>query len=178
MIFEKRKEYNRLRCKWRELVKEYDGIKEMGEIAWMEFYNSAMEYIERNNLKSPFEPKEKKKEAANIGIFQEDETKKLFRRAAVQTHPDKHGGAYEDVFKDIAKAKHEGHLNKMLDGARKVNVKPKEISIDQIEALEKEVDELEKKIDEITYSVHWVWYHANNAQKENILETVLNHQDV
>ena len=131
---------------------------------------------EVDNLKSPFEPKEKKKEAANIEIFQEDETKKLFRRAAVQTHPDKHGGAYEDVFKDIAKAKHEGHLNKMLDGARKVNVKPKEISIDQIEDLEKEVYELEKKIDEITYSVHWVWYHANNAQKENILETVLNHQ--
>ena len=105
----------------------------------------------------------------NKEIFQEDETKTLYRKVAVQTHPDKNGGDYIDVFKDIAEAKHEGNLNKLLDGARRVDVKPEEISLGQIETLERELNELRKKIDEIMYSVHWIWYHANNVQRLRII---------
>ena len=174
MIFEKRKEYSKLRYKWRELFKEHAELSRIEQLAWVEFYEAAIKYIESNGLENPFVPKEPEEKQKNKEIFEENETKALYRQAAIKTHPDKHGGEYIDVFKDIAEAKHEGHLNKMLDGARKVNVKPEKISMDQIETLEKEVNELEKKIDEIIYSAHWTWYHANNAQKENILEKLLN----
>jgi hypothetical protein len=176
VIFEKRKEYSKLRYKWRELSKEYTDLRGIEKMAWADFYETSMRYIEEHGLKSPFSPKEEEEKSANKKIFQEDETKAVYREAAIKTHPDKHGGEYVDIFKGISRAKSEGSLNRMLEEARKVNVKPEEISIEQICVLEDELNELEKKIDEIRFSVHWTWYHANNSQKQIILEKILNIQ--
>ena len=165
-----------MRYKWRELTKEYTDLKELEETALRVFYEAAMKYIKKNDLEDPFVAKEQSKKNKNTSILQEDEIKILYMQAAIQTHPDKHGGEYVDIFKDIARAKNEGNLNQVLEGARRVDVRPHEISIKQIDVLEEELNELEKKIDEIRSSVHWVWYHANNTRRQKILEYTLNSQ--
>ena len=43
-------------------MKEHDDIREMERVAWAEFYNSAMEYIEKNNLKKSLSTKGRDKE--------------------------------------------------------------------------------------------------------------------
>ena len=176
MIFDRKKIYNKLRCKWRELKKEHTELRQTENVALSEFHRAAMEYIKENGLKDPFGPREEDEKRGNAEIFQEDETKTIYRQAAIRTHPDKHGDEYIDIFKDIADAKDKGNLNKMLEEARKVDVKPEEISIKQLNVLEEEVNELERKTEEIMFSVHWIWYHANTEQRNKILEHVLNTQ--
>ena len=176
MIFEKKREFSKLRYKWRELKKEYLELGQTDKAAWRDFYEASIEYIEAHKLENPFGQQEEKQESGNREIFEEDETKVVYRQAAMKTHPDKSGEEHIEVFKDIADAKKKGNLNKMLDGARKVNIKLEEISIKQIEVLEGEVHELKEKINKIITSVHWVWYHANNVQRQVILKQVLNPQ--
>jgi hypothetical protein len=176
VIFDKKREYSKLRFKWRGLNEEFSELSEIEKSARMEFFESAMEYIEKNNLENPFIAKEESDSSGNKEVFQDDETKSIFRRAAIKSHPDKNGDEFVDVFRGIANAKNKGNLNQFLEEARKVKVKPDEISINQINVLEEEANELERKIDEIRLSVHWTWYHANNAQRQIILELVLNTQ--
>ena len=173
VIFETKKEYNKLRFKWRELNNEYSELKVIGDIASVRFYEAVMAYVKEYGLKDPFGPNEDKEDSGNSEIFEEDETKTVFRQVAMETHPDKNGKEYIEIFKDVAKAKKDGKLNEMLEVARKIDIKPNEISIKQINVLEEEVYELEKEIDKIRNSPHWIWYHANNQQKQNILELLL-----
>ena len=174
MIFEKKREYSKQRFRWRELHEEYLELKLIDDIAWREFYDASIEYIVAKKLDNPFESKKGEKKFGNKQIFEEEETKAIYRQVAIKTHPDKGGEEHVDVFRDIALAKKSGNLNKMLDGARKVNIKLEEISIKQIDVLEEEVNELEEKINKMNTSVHWVWYHANNVQRKIMLEQLLN----
>jgi len=168
-----KREFNKLRYEWRELSKEHEELSKTEKIAWGVFYEAAMEYIDENNLKNPFQPKDKESEKSS-SFFETEEAKGLFREAARKTHPDKTEEDCVDLFKNIATAKKRGDFNEFLENAKKVDVKIENVTVEQIEKLEEEVNELEKKIDGILFSVHWIWYHANNYNKLKILNQVLN----
>ena len=177
MIFEKRKEFNKLRCKWRSLTEEYESLSKVEEEAWGLFYKACMGHVEKHNLENPFEQKSDDKEFKNKDIFNEDETKHVFRQAALKSHPDKSPESCVGLFYEISLAKKDGRLNKLFDGARKLDIKPDDVTINQIDVLKSEVDDLEKKIDEIIFSAHWIWHHANNKQKPKIIKTILEPND-
>ena len=177
MQFETKKEFNRLRCKWRELSKEYEELYATEKIALEEFYSACMNYVKENNLDNPFEKKPEEEIDNNKKIFDEEETKEVFRKAVLKSHPDKNPEACIDLFHEISLAKKDGDLNKLFDGARKLDVKPKDVTVKQVDALNKEVEDLEKKIDEIIFSAHWIWYHSNNKQKPKIIKLILEKND-
>ena len=177
MIFEKRKEFNKLRCKWRSLTEEHQSLKVIEKEAWGLFYDACMEHIKKHNLKDPFEQKPGEDEARSKEAFDEDETKDIYRKAALKSHPDKNPEACIDLFHEISLAKKDKKLNELFDGARKLDIKPDDITISQIDALKREVEDLETKIDEIIFSAHWIWHHANNKQKPKIIKTILEPND-
>ena len=124
-------------------------------------------------MENPFEQKSGEDEAGNKEVFEEDETKDVYRKAALKSHPDRNPEACIDLFHEISLAKKDGKLNELFDGARKLDIKPEDITIKQIDALKAEVEDLEEKIDKIIFSAHWIWHHANNKQKPKIIKTIL-----
>ena len=136
-----------------------------------------MEYVRENDLGDPFERKSTEDKAKNKEVFDEDETKDVFRKAVLKSHPDRNPGECVGLFHEISLAKKDGKLNSLFDGARKLDIKPDDVTISQIDALRREVEDLEKKIDEIIFSVHWIWHHANNNQKPKIIKTILKVND-
>ena len=173
MNLEIKRDFNRLRFQWRELSKEHKELLDVEKFAWAEFYSASMEYIEKNKLDNPFEPKNKKVEK-NDFFSQSEEAKALFREAVVKTHPDKTEDGCTDLFNEIAIAKKKGDLNEFLENAKKVNVKIENVTVEQLRKLEEEIESLQNRIDDILFSAHWIWYHANNKQKTIIIIKVLN----
>jgi len=164
-------EYHKLRYKWRELNKELSSLKEIEETAAKEFHDALMIEVEKFNLNNPFSEKEKKDEKSSE-IFEADETKKIYREVAIRSHPDKNKEG-EDVFKSLVSSKKNNSLNGLLDSAKEVKLKIKNISIEQIEKIEEEIYDLEKSISKIINSIHWMWYHEDNRSRNLIINNII-----
>ena len=164
-------EYNKLRYKWRELSKELLELKPIEQMAMAKFHETLMSRVREFGLKDPF-LENQKKDTEDKKIFEEEETKKIYRQVAVRSHPDKNKND-DDIFKDLVDSKKNNSLNKLLDNAKKVRLKIDNISIEQIEKIEEEINELEKSISEIINSTHWRWYHEDNRSRDLIINNLI-----
>ena len=114
---------------------------------------------EENNLE-PNKPKVKNKDL-----------KKLYRKIAEKTHPDKIGdNKYSDDFSQAASAYSEGNLAKMLELAGNLNIEILELSKESVELLEKNVNSLSKEVDKIKTTYAWKWH---NRESDNVKENVV-----
>jgi len=171
MDIEIRNLYNRLRFQWRTINEEFKEISSINNLAFSEFYNNVIESCKKNNLKNPFQEKEEEVKEQS-GIYDLEETKKIFREIAIKTHPDKNK-SNDDLFKNLVESKKEQNINKLFDNAKKTKVKVAEISYEHIEKMEEEIKDLKDKIKEIRTSIHWNWYHEKEKNKNKIILNII-----
>jgi hypothetical protein len=167
----KRKKYYSLRREWKESKEEYNSINELYENIKNQFIINIIKFCEDNNLANPFQ--ESSAETQDVrGDVSSSSFKSLYRKIAVQTHPDKNRNKQDarDIYESATTAKKSGNLQELLDAGKKVNIKLKvdEISLKELKLLESNINELKEKINKIKNSYPWVWFHSNPSKRNMI----------
>lgn len=167
----KRKKYYSLRREWKESKEEYNNINVLYESIKNEFIINVIKFCQDHNLANPFS--ESSTETQNVrGDVSTSSFKSLFRKIAVQTHPDKNKNKdnARDIYEKATIAKKEGNLQELLDVGKKVNIKltVDEISLKELKLLESNINELKEKINKIKNSYPWVWFHSNPSKRNMI----------
>ena len=167
----KRKKYYSLRREWKESKEEYNSINELYENIKNQFIINIIKFCEDNNLPDPFE--ESSSETQNVrGDVSISSFKSLYRKIAVQTHPDKNENKQNarDIYEKATIAKKEGNLQALLDAGKQadISIDLNNISREELNILKENINELQDKINKIKNSYPWVWFHANPS-KRNII---------
>ena len=110
------------------------------------------------------------------------EIKKLYKKIALITHPDKHPDYLSeekkkemiDIYNRSTMAAKSNNLFILLDAASELYLDIPELSKEDMMALEEKCAEFEKRIKEIKNTYPWVWAsQGDENQKENILNHFL-----
>jgi len=141
-------------------------------VAIVEFKKQLGVELKKYKLEDPYQPSDKEDEIGVVNIFELEETKKLYRDAAVKSHPDKDSSNIS-IFQDIVDSKKNNNFNKFLDSAKKLKIEVKEITYEQIDKIEKELEKIEKEIDEMQKSIEWVWYFESKKNRQQIIDNLI-----
>ena len=167
----KKTQYNKLRREWKENKKEYKDINTLYEGIEKQFVINVIKFCQDNKLASPFA--ESSSETQNVrGDVNSSSFKSLYRKIAVQTHPDKNRNKENarEIYESATVAKKEGNLQELLDAGKKIDIKLdiKDITLEELELLESNITQLSDKVNKIKNSYPWVWFHSNPS-KRNII---------
>jgi len=118
---QKKKEFNRVRRQWKNAFDEFIYVKNVFDKAVGELNIIIINIVEKYNLDSPFseddsleEPKKK---------LDEENSKVLFRKVAMMSHPDQSNTDDTDLFRKLTEAKKQGNINKIYDLAGELEIK-------------------------------------------------------
>jgi len=163
--------YYLLRRQWKENKEEYNNINEQYKLIEKQFVFNIIKFCQDNNLNSPFT--KSSSETQNIrGDVSSSSFKSLYRKIAVQTHPDKNkeNDNARDIYEKATTAKREGNLQELLDAGREIHIAPdiNNITLEELNLLESNINELKNKINKLKNSYPWVWFHANPSKRNMI----------
>jgi len=114
-----------------------------------------------------------KRESANKNASKEAKT--LFKKIAVETHPDKLTHASEEekelknrYFLKAQKAIDNNDLASLLEVANKLNIDSGLVEEEEIRIIETKIEFIRKKIHDMKQTAAWIWFHSKGEQKDNI----------
>jgi len=172
-----KKEFYKLRYKWKELNKEYNELKEFADRIGVTFIDYIYNFTKEHNLPNPFEANmdnKKSNRGYEVDITSSSESKSLFRKIVLKTHPDKNKKQPSNLYLEATKAKKENNLQKLLDVGKKLNLSLTEISRDQLDILESNILQLSEEIQNIKNSYAWVWFHGSQNRRHEVVYAFLN----
>ena len=166
-----KKKYYKLRREWKEKKQEYESINKLYENIEKQFVFNIIKFCQDNNLANPFN--ESSSETQNVrGDVSSSSFKSLYRKIAVQTHPDKNRNKENarEIYESATVAKKEGNLQELLDAGKKIDIKLdiKDITLEELELLESNITQLSDKVNKIKNSYPWVWFHSNPSKRNMI----------
>ena len=113
------------------------------------------------------------RESANKSASREAKT--LFKKIAIETHPDKLSSSSEEekelknrYFLKAQKAIESNDLASLLEVANKLNIDSGLVEEEEIRIIETKIEFIRKKIHETKQTAAWIWYHSKDKQRENI----------
>jgi len=117
---------------------------------------------------------QEEKEKARIDKIEEMKSrpgklKRLYKKIAVKTHPDR--GGSEDEFQEVNNAFTKLDLATLLNYAGKYEV-DYEVEDDDIQILEKNLNELEKSINQTKSTLAWKWGTGNKQARLEVVQTI------
>ena len=119
------------------------------------------------------EPKEKVHEGANKKISKE--SRSLFKKIAVKTHPDKMLNLDEEekeeretLYLIAQRAVADDDLATLIEVAAELGVDSGIAQETQVKIIQQKIDFIREKIHNIKQTASWVWYHADKNQKDQI----------
>ena len=144
------------------------------------FFMTSPETEEETQKEHPLplpEVEEKKEEAIPP---KNKDLKRLYRKIAEKTHPDKVGtNQYAELFSEAAAAYASNDIAKMLDIAGTANIELVELSPESISLLKNNIKNLSEDIDMKKTTTAWAWSMAGSEEeKENIIKFILKHRGV
>ena len=166
-----KKQYNKLRHQYKELKQEYNNLKHIQEKLIPSFTNAVNQFVKDNNLPDPFTGlnNEPEKESRDAEVLSSSlESKSLYRQIMIKTHPDKKNNKKE-LYINATAAKKENNLHELIDIGKKLNLKLEEITSEQLAILESNIFQLKQKTQNIKESFVFVWFHANNNKRIEII---------
>ena len=142
--------------------------EETGEIRHESPQMSVEELIEENK-KAQREKEDKKVEKLNELKNRPDRLKRLYKKVAIATHPDK--GGSEDEFQKVSNAFNDLDLATLLNFAGKYDVEY-EVQDDDEDILVKNLKKLESKINERKSTLAWQWGAGNKSDRLDVVKTI------
>ena len=111
-----------------------------------------------------------------IETHKNKDLRKLYRKIASATHPDKTGDEdLSKVFDQAARAYEKDDLAALLDIAGNLNIEIIELSPESLVLLKNNIDLLSKEINTLKENTSWYWANAKDEEEKNkILEFVYN----
>lgn len=189
-----RKKLKLLKVRASSLKSELDLVKDIFHSACSECGNL---YSERNikingdsqskDLNINFQPDLEKQPDQELEIEKQEsdpEVKKLFRKIALQAHPDKLIGTISGKEKEdkirlyqraVSAADHNDLLELMLI-AEELDIEDVDLSIDKLTLLEKYIIDIKKEINHVQSTIMWQWFFCEDeTQKEKLLQKLFEH---
>lgn len=159
----------KLKRRCSEVNSELKEVECIYETAIPLFCNSVSDFCKKHSLKNPLESiKEKEKEnkkEINSNF------KSLYRKIAIQTHPDK-GGQVEDnidKYQQATDAKKERQIDKLVSIAKDLKIDLSELKYQDISLIEKSLKKTENKILQIRQTLIWHWFFSNKKKRTEIV---------
>lgn len=142
--------------------------EETGEVRY-EPPETSFEEMYESNKKA-----QEEKESARVERIKEmksrpDKLKRLYKKIAVKTHPDR--GGSEDEFQEVNDAFTKLDLATLLNYAGKYDVSY-EVEDDDVEILEKNLNELEKHIKQRKSTLAWKWGTGDTKARLEVIDTI------
>lgn len=142
--------------------------EETGEVRYEAPETSLEDMFEENKRA------QEKKEQERVERIEEmksrpDRLKRLYKKIAVKTHPDR--GGTEEEFQDVNDAFTKMDLATLLNYAGKYEVNY-EVEDDDIEILEKNLNELEQSIKQRKSTLAWKWGTGDTNARHEVVKTI------
>jgi len=183
------KDYNNLLLKVKYLYAKIDYQQEVFQQAKLDFEEYAKKFCEENGIE--IEDPEMDNETTDVDIrrddidfniedveTQSDHIKKLFRKIAIMTHPDKLTKLddYErerktELFLKAREAAEAGKWFALVDTANALGIKTPEPDEEQLGLLENESESVDKEIKNIESSYAWIMYNLETDEQRKLLMT-------
>jgi hypothetical protein len=138
--------------------------------------------IDRKFLKSGIEDITSTAECESQSIDSQQWAKKLFRKIAMITHPDKIPDELSQSVKDKFLILYQ-KSNILIDEcdyvglvmiADELNIDLAQLSVHDWKIFKEKQIEIEKKIIKLKQSIYWVWLHSSDDKKNNIIKEFIN----
>tara|TARA_R110000824_G_scaffold134231_3_gene297183 strand:- start:1131 stop:1703 length:573 start_codon:yes stop_codon:yes gene_type:complete len=106
--------------------------------------------------------------------------KKLYRKIAEKTHPDRVGNnSHADLFSQAASAYANNDIAKLLDIASGINIELSELSSDSILLLKNNIKTVFEEINTKKKTAAWAWHKSvGEEEKKVIIENILFHRGI
>ena len=101
----------------------------------------------------------------------EDTMKKVYRKVANKTHPDKKGGD-KKKFQVAAKAKKNNDFGQLLEMADELEIDI-ELSNELIDEMNKQCNAIVNNINTIKTTTAWTWAHCHEQEREGLRQYIL-----
>jgi hypothetical protein len=183
------KDYNNLFLKVKYLYAKIDYQQEVFQQAKLDFEEYARKFCEENGIK--IQVPEMDNETTDVDIrrdnidfniedveTQSDHIKKLFRKIAIMTHPDKLTKLddYErerktELFLKAREAAEAGKWFALVDTANTLGIETPKPDEEQLGLLENESESVDKEIKNIEASYAWIMYNLETDEQRKLLMT-------
>lgn len=183
------KDYNNLFLKVKYLYAKIDYQQEVFQQAKLDFEEYARKFCEENGIE--IEDPEMDNKTTDVDIrrdnidfniedveTQSDHIKKLFRKIAIMTHPDKLTKLddYErerktELFLKAREAAEAGKWFALVDTANALGIETPEPDEEQVDLLQNESENVDKEIRNIEATYAWVMYNLETEGQRKLLMT-------
>lgn len=165
-------------------LEETSQIFKEAKTKWAE---AVIKYCKKNELKNPLCQeglKEKKESKQELAVFSSTQIKDLYRKIAMETHPDKNAGKSEKEIKKrqelygiATAAKKEKDIDSLISIGIELEMDLSNLDMRCLSLLEKQLDEKENEINEMRKDVAWHWYYSIDQKKDFIISKICPKQD-
>lgn len=178
-------EFKRMLRQYEYSLEDLHDLKELSSEINVEF-NSALAALKRGDLFDHKKVETMAEEADAEEIIPEERDpnfKKLFRKIVVVCHPDRFDDSIPDrekIFKTdmydrAIKANDSYNWAELITVAIKLEIDLPEEYYEYVENLKTDADKVQEEINSIQNSISWTWYHAEESQREVILQQYVKH---
>ena len=158
-----------LKVKCSEISEEFSEVDGLFNQAVPLFCSAVYSYCEDNSCKNPLdELKDSEEEEKQVVT---DNIKSVYRKIAIQTHPDK-GVSDEnkvDLYKDASKAKKNNEVDKLISIAKDLKIDISDLNYSDIRSIEQSISDTEDKINKMRSSYPWIWFFSTVKKREDII---------
>lgn len=166
----KSKLLRKLKAKCSELNGELSEVNSIYEESVPIFCSEVCYYCNENNLENPLEKLKENKEDNNKPDVA-PEFKSLYRKIAIETHPDKVANSDKklDAYQEATEAKKENKIDKLVSIAKDLKIDLNEMKFSDIKFIESSIIKTEKTISDIRNSYVWLWAFSSKKERGDII---------
>jgi hypothetical protein len=137
--------------------------------------NTSKETNDKETNDKETNDKETNDKETNDKNIKNKDLRKLYRKIAAKTHPDKNNDEKKsNIFPQAAKAYQDNDLGKLIELSYDAQIEDFELSKESILLLEKNIVLIKKKIDILKSSAAWSWHNSeSDKQKDKIVENII-----
>ena len=156
------------------------GIRRYMEEHYPEHYNNFFSPSKKTQAEEPVDEIPEKNIDNEKQSTKNKDVKKLYRKIAEKTHPDKTGSNhYSDLFSEAAEAYNENNIATLLEIAGRLNIELSDLSSESVLLLENNIKLLAYKIHQKKQTAAWSWHQAkNDEEREKIILLILQNKGV
>ena len=170
--------FRKLKYKSKYVEIDYEETKEIYLEAKKGWVEAIINYCEKNDAPNPLSqdtPSKKKASKQEEAVFSSAQIKDLYRKIAIQTHPDKLGDRPEEEVKKKQKlyskatdAKKLKDMDSMIKIAVELEMDLSHLDMRCLDLLEKQLEEKEREIQKMREDIAWHWYYAGKNRSRII----------
>ena len=163
----------KIRQQLRFLQLELEETKVVYKRACEKFNHDFRKFMLENPSEFVNDGKQKVEDDENLKIesdVDDDTFKKVYRKVAGKTHPDK--GGDDDKFKEANEANRTKDLGKLMEMADDLGI---EVPLDDemVGSIKKQSQAIVKTVERMKTTMAWAWVHSPKEQKEDLKQYIL-----